>query len=484
MKKINTIGLALLINFNIYAQTNLDFEKWSGGEPQGWSSSNDITTLSGGSKTVFKETSNPGQGTTSIKLVTGSCPDCPTYPASVTWGIIDCKLPDPFGGSLYYGTVIEPGIPYTKRPLSIDFLYKSNPVGNDAGGFHLTLSRYNASKDESEVVGEAYFIADMQVNKWTQINVPVVYYSTQTPDTLNIDITSSIGTIMDCSNSMIFPNMPSPYNDWGLPYPETGSEFHIDAIVINLPSCSGLSLSVTGTNETGLGANDGTASATASGGTAPYTYSWSNLETTQNISGLIPGYYYVTVTDANQCQKTGSYSVAPTGCNLSVSISGTTSDQPSVFSGNGSATATASGGNPPYIFEWSTGKIETGVTTSSITSLPIGIYGVFVSEKNNPSCAMWAYHTVIIPGATAVKELNETIGSIYPNPASDILNVELFSSKNATYTLSDITGKTIISGALNLQRNTISLRELSQGTYFLKVNQGTESFVEKVTVIK
>lgn len=47
---------------------------------------------------------------------------------------------------------------------------------------------------------------------------------------------------------------------------------------------------------------DGQIDLTVSGGTAPYTYSWSNSATTQDLTGLLPGYYEVTVTDAQSYQ--------------------------------------------------------------------------------------------------------------------------------------------------------------------------------------
>jgi hypothetical protein len=62
-----------------------------------------------------------------------------------------------------------------------------------------------------------------------------------------------------------------------------------------------LGASVTSTDETAAGASDGTATANVSGGTPGYTYLWSNGATTSSISGLAPGTYCVTVTDANGC---------------------------------------------------------------------------------------------------------------------------------------------------------------------------------------
>lgn len=46
---------------------------------------------------------------------------------------------------------------------------------------------------------------------------------------------------------------------------------------------------------------DGSITATPTGGTAPYTYKWSNGATTATVNGLLKGVYSVTVTDANGC---------------------------------------------------------------------------------------------------------------------------------------------------------------------------------------
>ncbi|MBK8847546.1 MAG: SprB repeat-containing protein [Bacteroidetes bacterium] len=52
------------------------------------------------------------------------------------------------------------------------------------------------------------------------------------------------------------------------------------------------------------GASNGSVSVAASGGTAPYTYVWSNGSTDASVSGLGAGIYTATVTDANGCTAT------------------------------------------------------------------------------------------------------------------------------------------------------------------------------------
>ena len=58
---------------------------------------------------------------------------------------------------------------------------------------------------------------------------------------------------------------------------------------------------------------DNSATVTASGGTAPYTYEWSDGQTTQTASDLPTGDYTVIVTDANGCTAEGMVSVISTG---------------------------------------------------------------------------------------------------------------------------------------------------------------------------
>ena len=70
---------------------------------------------------------------------------------------------------------------------------------------------------------------------------------------------------------------------------------------ITQPAAS-LSASASSTQQVScFGGNNGTATVAVSGGTTPYSYSWSNGANTQNLTGLVSGTYSVTVTDANGC---------------------------------------------------------------------------------------------------------------------------------------------------------------------------------------
>jgi gliding motility-associated-like protein len=73
-------------------------------------------------------------------------------------------------------------------------------------------------------------------------------------------------------------------------------------------SCT-FALSIDATNEQCAGANDGTATAMPSGGTTPYSFTWSNMAITQQITNLAPGNYTVTVTGNAGCVAIASTTI-------------------------------------------------------------------------------------------------------------------------------------------------------------------------------
>jgi gliding motility-associated-like protein len=92
------------------------------------------------------------------------------------------------------------------------------------------------------------------------------------------------------------------YYTTGSPLPTCASARHAINITVN-PTAD---LAVSSTNASCPAAADGTATVVATGGLAPYTYSWNTtpIQTTDTATGLAAGTYTVTVTDANMCAVT------------------------------------------------------------------------------------------------------------------------------------------------------------------------------------
>jgi CSLREA domain-containing protein len=124
-----------------------------------------------------------------------------------------------------------------------------------------------------------------------------------------------------------------------------------------------------------------TLTANVTGGDGNYTYLWSNNSTSASIT-VYPGQttaYSVTVTDGLGCEEVGWGTVYVTH-GLTVYIG---SDQYLCGGQEVELTANVIGGQPDYVFEWSTGDVFTGTqTTSSITVTPnvTTTYSVTVTE--------------------------------------------------------------------------------------------------------
>ena len=143
------------------------------------------------------------------------------------------------------------------------------------------------------------------------------------------------------------------------------------------------------------GGATGSIDLSVSGGSSPYTYSWTGGATTQDRSGLVVGTYTVTVTDANNCTKTLSATITePTAVVLSTT-------QVNVLC-NGSLTGsidlTVSGGVSPYTYSW-TG----GATTQDVSSLAAGTYTVTVTDAN--ACTQTSAVTITQPTAIVLSAI-------------------------------------------------------------------------------
>jgi hypothetical protein len=146
-------------------------------------------------------------------------------------------------------------------------------------------------------------------------------------------------------------------------------------------------LAVTGTvtHVTGCYGNaNGSINTTASGGTPPYGYLWSNAATTASLSGIGAGIYVITVTDASGAHVTQSFTVTEPDVMV---LTGITVNATCPTSSDGSIDLTPAGGTTPYIYLWSNGG-----TTQDLSGLNPGNFTVTVTDGN--SCLKTATFTV------------------------------------------------------------------------------------------
>jgi hypothetical protein len=149
------------------------------------------------------------------------------------------------------------------------------------------------------------------------------------------------------------------------------------------------------TNVLCFGGSNGSATVTATGGTPGYTYSWNTvpIQTGATATGLTPGTYIVTVSDANGCTTTATAIITQPSATLAASITAQTNILCN-GSSTGEATVTATGGTLPYSYSWA----PFGGTAASVTGIPAGVlFTVTVTDANG--CTATANVTLSEPSS-------------------------------------------------------------------------------------
>jgi large repetitive protein len=143
---------------------------------------------------------------------------------------------------------------------------------------------------------------------------------------------------------------------------------------VNFPTISAPISSATNVNC--FGNSTGTATINPSGGYLPYTYAWTNGQTTSASTGLSVGNYTVTIRDAGGCTKTTTVAITQPNAALTNTVSILSNASCFGYS-NGTAKTTTANGSSPYLYSWTNGQ-----TTSIATGLSASSYTVIITDNN------------------------------------------------------------------------------------------------------
>lgn len=209
---------------------------------------------------------------------------------------------------------------------------------------------------------------------------------------------------------------------------------------------------------------DATGALTASpvsGPTSQYVYEWSDGTNGPTLTNVTAGTYTVTATDVNGCTGTATATVTTVNLDLQLSSTGT-----SCFDGNdGTATAMATGGEQPYIYEWSNGD-----NTATITDLAPGVYEVTVTEAGDANCK--------VTGSVLVEEPDDITISAF------LTNVDCAGAATGAIELTVVGGTAPYTYLWNTGATTQNLENIPAGMYTATVtddNGCTESITINIS---
>ena len=213
--------------------------------------------------------------------------------------------------------------------------------------------------------------------------------------------------------------------------------------------------------------SSGSLDMTTTGGVAPYTYLWSNGETTEDIGGLMAGTYIVTVTDANGCIAQATITLV---LKCVVSATNTVVQNATCSTNNGIVTVNASGGTG-YSYQWLTSPVQ---TTATGTGLSYGFNSYCIVTDIATGCSI--IDTVVVPHTTTI---NIAVSSpVYAGGK----NIRCYGESNGSINVVVTPGAGAYNYTWSNGATTQNLTGLAAGTYTLTVQFGSCTNTTQITL--
>jgi hypothetical protein len=255
-----------------------------------------------------------------------------------------------------------------------------------------------------------------------------------------------------------------------------------DSGVVAEPAALAVTSSVT--DITCNGDDDGVIDLTVTGGAGSYVFLWNpGGATTEDISGLGPGAYSVTVTDSNGCSTNTAATVSEPAA-LVATIDAYT-DETVTGANDGSITASSTGGTGTHSPFW-TGPGGFTSTSMTLTGLTPGTYQLTLNDANGCSTTLTQ---IIAPATVGIDEvINTVVFRVYPNPNTGQFIVELNNLENDDYQIEirNIIGQLVLTeNVTELSGNfykQIDLTSKETGVYFISLSNEEDKITQKLVV--
>jgi len=205
---------------------------------------------------------------------------------------------------------------------------------------------------------------------------------------------------------------------------------------------------------------------TLNAGSGFTSYYWNTDETTQSVNITNSGIYSVTVTNPQNCSNSDEINV--TISNILINLEQVGTDLIATI-------------NPivPGEYSWYTcdNQLVPNITTATYQNAPIdGCFYVIFTD--NVNCE-WTSNEVNV---VSIQDNEMNIARVYPNPANDVVYIELINDKVVSIYLYDMLGKLILNEKHNDSLIKIDVSQLN-GTYILKVVNENKQSIFRLTII-
>lgn len=227
----------------------------------------------------------------------------------------------------------------------------------------------------------------------------------------------------------------------------------------------------------------GSITANIDGGTDPYTYQWSNGETTASITGLSAGPYTLTATDANGCEKTITQTLNNPPA---IQIAQDNIVHPTQGQNNGIIQLSVTGGVGSFSYIWFRNNSLYASGTEDLSNLPAGDYRLEVTDANGCT-STFTYNLTATVGTQTPGEA--FYAEVFPNPAKDeaTLAVSFPEPRTLLLSLIDASGRVLHAWELDNvteQHIPLDLKDLPGGVYHLRIMAGNEVVGRKLVVAR
>ena len=297
-------------------------------------------------------------------------------------------------------SLTEPLFPISSNIDSINVLCNGGNTGSaeltvngGTSSYSYLWSNADTTEDIDSLIAGTYTVIIKDVNDCFHFDTTTIIESAIISTLINIDSVLCNGDSTGVINiiNTTGGTLPYIYSINGFTYSSpppvlvTAGQYNLtvtdinscaETLSLNVYQPSELTSSLSNTNITCYGYNDGSVNLTPFGGVGNYIFNWSNNESTEDINNLSPGNYFIELIDGNGCLDSGSVTITEPS---ELIIINTIITHP-LCNGyeTGSIDITCNGGTGGLSYNWSNGS-----TTPFINNLASNTYTVSVLDAND-----------------------------------------------------------------------------------------------------